>query len=45
MAILDPSIDQDEFERKHSMQTYRAYHEQYTRENEEMLVRYPDLNT
>ena len=42
MAILDPAIDPAEFEKKHAMQTYRAYHAQYTRENADILAQYPD---
>jgi hypothetical protein len=41
MALLDPEMDADAFEKQHNMQTYRAYHAQSTADNDEMLEKYP----
>ena len=41
MALLDPTMDADAFEKQHDLQTYRAYHAQCTVDNDEMLEKYP----
>lgn len=44
LALEDSSMTLEEFEKKHGMLSYRGYHEQSTRDNEEMLLKYPDRN-
>ena len=42
VASRDPGVDVREIESRYGLTTYRAYHEQYTRENDAIRSRFPE---